>query len=137
MAAKYKKIRLSKTKTMDEHRYIMSKHLGRELSRYEHVHHIDENKLNNNISNLVILSQSEHARHHMKGNSPKEETRNKLRLASIKNIPNTDIRLPQVIEIKKQLAIGKKCFEIANSTGAKRQWVSEIKRGLKWAWVQV
>lgn len=48
-----------------EHRLVMAKHIGRPLHRTEVVHHIDENKLNNDISNLMLFSsQAEHIRHH-------------------------------------------------------------------------
>lgn len=47
-----------------EHRYIMSLHLGRVLTREEIVHHKDENKLNNIIENLELTNRSEHARGH-------------------------------------------------------------------------
>jgi transposase len=45
-------------------RYIMEKHLGRKLKRNELVHHIDENPLNNEISNLKIVSYKEHRNIH-------------------------------------------------------------------------
>lgn len=48
------------------HRHIVSIREGRWLSSDEHVHHIDENKLNNESSNLIILSNSGHARMHVK-----------------------------------------------------------------------
>lgn len=49
-----------------EHRYVMEKHLGRALTKNEHIHHIDFNKLNNNISNLMLLTNREHTRlHHL------------------------------------------------------------------------
>ena len=44
-----------------EHRYVMERHLGRKLKRKERIHHIDGDKLNNNISNLILCSsQAEH-----------------------------------------------------------------------------
>lgn len=43
-----------------EHRYIMEQHLGRPLLHTEEVHHKDENKLNNDLSNLEILTRSQH-----------------------------------------------------------------------------
>lgn len=44
-----------------EHRLIMEQHIGRYLTKYEHVHHIDHNPKNNNIENLLLLSSSDHA----------------------------------------------------------------------------
>lgn len=47
-----------------EHRVIMEKHLNRKLLRDEIVHHKDGNKGNNDISNLEVMTQSDHARKH-------------------------------------------------------------------------
>lgn len=47
-----------------ESRYLMQKHLGRELTNSEVVHHEDEDRLNNNIENLTVMTRSEHAREH-------------------------------------------------------------------------
>lgn len=49
---------------IQEHRYIMQKHLGRKLRADEHVHHIDGVKDNNALENLVVLTKSEHHRLH-------------------------------------------------------------------------
>jgi hypothetical protein len=51
-------------KLISEHRFVMEQHLGRELLSSEHVHHKDENPLNNSLSNLVVLSLPEHNREH-------------------------------------------------------------------------
>lgn len=50
------------------YRYIMACKYGRKLRSDEIVHHIDGNKLNNDISNLEVLSRSEHNRIHAKEN---------------------------------------------------------------------
>ena len=42
------------------HRYIMELQLGRYLDPIEHVHHKDGNIENNNISNLMIVTNSQH-----------------------------------------------------------------------------
>ena len=45
-----------------EHRLVMAEHLGRPLRSDEHIHHIDGNRTNNDVSNLMILDNSEHIR---------------------------------------------------------------------------
>lgn len=56
-------------KSMLYSRYLMCVKEGRILRRDEHVDHIDENKMNDDISNLQILSQRENAikNHKFKG----------------------------------------------------------------------
>lgn len=46
------------------HRVIMENHLGRVLNKNEVVHHKDGNKKNNDISNLQLLTNSEHSKLH-------------------------------------------------------------------------
>ena len=46
------------------HRKTMEDYLGRKLNDNEIVHHIDGNKLNNDISNLQVMTRSEHSRYH-------------------------------------------------------------------------
>lgn len=47
------------------HRKVMEEHLGRKLDRSEVVHHIDGDRLNNDIDNLVLCSSiSEHCSVH-------------------------------------------------------------------------
>lgn len=46
------------------HRVLMEEHLGRKLNRNEVVHHIDHNKLNNDISNLELMDLNEHLKLH-------------------------------------------------------------------------
>lgn len=50
--------------TIFEHRWVMEQKLGRFLERAEIVHHLDDNRLNNEIDNLVVMLQSEHVRLH-------------------------------------------------------------------------
>lgn len=45
-----------------KHRLVMEQHLGRYLDPTEEVHHRDNNKLNNEISNLTLFDRSSHSK---------------------------------------------------------------------------
>ena len=47
-----------------KHMHIMEEHIGRRLRHDEAVHHIDGNKLNNDISNLQLMKHAEHTALH-------------------------------------------------------------------------
>jgi hypothetical protein len=49
-----------------EHRAVVEKKLGRYLLEEEVVHHIDENKHNNLIENLQVMSRADHTSLHFK-----------------------------------------------------------------------
>lgn len=58
---KYKEVRVD-GKKIGEHRHIMQEFLGRKLESWEHVHHINNDPLDNRIENLVVLNHSSHSR---------------------------------------------------------------------------
>ena len=47
-------------KPVFEHRFLMEKKIGRELTDKDIVHHIDGNSLNNSLENLVLTTRAEH-----------------------------------------------------------------------------
>lgn len=60
----YVRLRLSDGSVVAEHRFVMEQYLGRPLRGDEEVHHKDENKKNNALENLELLTASEHTKHH-------------------------------------------------------------------------
>ncbi len=60
------------------YRLIIEKHIGRYLKPEEIIHHKDEDRTNNNIENLQIMTNSEHISHHMKKRWKDPEYRKKM-----------------------------------------------------------
>ena len=59
----YKVVKIDK-KYKYVHQKIMEDNIGRKISKGEVVHHVDGNKLNNNIDNLLLLRKEEHDKLH-------------------------------------------------------------------------
>jgi len=63
---------LSRCEYVLEHRKIFNELMGGALTGNEVVHHLDHNRQNNHINNLMVLSPSNHGRihkRHRQGNS--------------------------------------------------------------------
>jgi hypothetical protein len=61
----YKVLTFNRNNKILAHRFVMENHIGRKLTSEEVIHHIDKDKLNNDISNLTIMNRSSHAKLHM------------------------------------------------------------------------
>lgn len=55
------------TTSMAWARWLMTAHVGRRLTREEHVHHINEDSLDDRLDNYEIITPQEHRRRHGKG----------------------------------------------------------------------
>lgn len=60
MKAKYKRRKVN-GRSIDEHRLVMENHIGRRLEKSEIVHHINGDRFDNRIENLMICSHREHS----------------------------------------------------------------------------
>lgn len=60
----YIEITRGEHKSRSEHVVVMEAHIGRRLNKDEVVHHIDRNRSNNDLSNLQLMTRSEHTRMH-------------------------------------------------------------------------
>lgn len=63
--AGYKRISFGGKQSL-EHRIIIEKLLGRKLTKNEHVHHLNGNKLDNRLENLSVLTPEPHGAYHAK-----------------------------------------------------------------------
>jgi hypothetical protein len=64
LAANHPSTYYAKRNGRHQHRVVAEQMLGRPLRSDEVVHHIDENKRNNDPSNLRVMTQAEHMREH-------------------------------------------------------------------------
>lgn len=76
--SKYKAVKIDGVKH-DYHRWLMEQKVGRKLGSDEIVHHLNENKLDNDINNLQIMTRAEHARLHAKTPYFSEKARERAR----------------------------------------------------------
>jgi len=69
MVWEYKNVYIGRKKdgkviTRLEHRLIMEKYIGRYLTKKEIVHHINGQKTDNSIENIILTTGSKHVAHH-------------------------------------------------------------------------
>lgn len=62
-----------------EHRLVLEEHLGRLLQPWESVHHINELKLDNRLTNLFLTTVGEHSTLHREGKRKSHEHKQMVR----------------------------------------------------------
>jgi len=134
MKLHYKAIKVNGRKK-DLHRHLMEQKLGRKLHFDEVVHHIDENKLNNDLSNLEIKTRSEHSRGHKTNSTVKETTKEKLRIAHRETRPAAKLSIEDVRRVKQLLNSGVSGASIGKMFGVCRTSISSINTGKTYSWV--
>ena len=87
---KYKAVKRGDVK-YDYHRLLMEQILGRKLDFDEVVHHINGNSLDNDPSNLMVMTRAEHTRLHQTGCKRSIESRMK-QSESTKGKPKRTLR---------------------------------------------
>ena len=64
---------------IQQHIFVMQNHIGRTLNKDEVVHHINEDKTDNNINNLQLMTHVEHTKLHHIGKKRTQETIDKIK----------------------------------------------------------
>jgi hypothetical protein len=125
----YKRIRICEGKTKDEHRLVMEAYIGRKLSSDEVVHHINGDKADNRVENLVIMTRSEHTKLHFPEAVP-ATPETKERLSKLyKGKPNKSLAKfskNQIEEWRSLKESGVSLREIERTTGINHGVISKI-----------
>ncbi len=122
---KYKAKRINK-KTKQVHRIVMEEHLGRKLRKEEVVHHIDGNKSNNDINNLMLFpTKSVHTKYHLQRGDLKlksGDNKKKLINGKVQCARCGELKIPSEFDTRKSAHLGilGVCKECRNAARRKR-----------------
>tara|TARA_R110000782_G_C14819221_1_gene413844 strand:+ start:3415 stop:4074 length:660 start_codon:yes stop_codon:yes gene_type:complete len=123
-----------------EHVKVMQDAIGRKLYQNEVVHHIDENKKNNDISNLRLMTNSEHITLHNKGRVLTQETKEKISKANklrtrTKGHIGKKLNESDVIKIKAMIQSKRPHIEIATLFCVSVTSIRLIQKNKTWRYI--
>lgn len=126
----YRRMRIH-GKLIDEHRMIMEQHLGRKLEHTEVVHHINQDKSDNRIENLQLMTNSQHTSLHASQQVTSAETRAKTRerMLGKPNYNSAKFNWFQVIDIKTAISNREPFRSIADRFGTTHSVISALNAG--------
>jgi len=113
------------------HREVMEQKLGRKLIPGEVVHHIDENKRNNDPNNLELKNNSTHAKHH-NPNGRIENLEPHWIKRGLRPKGNPKFTEEEILEIRDRLK-QENVNDIANEYGVHRTTIASIKKKTSWS----
>ena len=125
---KYAAIKINGVK-IDLHRHIYQCHIGRKLERNEIVHHIDGDFRNNEISNLELMSRSDHSRMHSIGRIMDASTKEKLKDFNRMRMLSIDanaFKNQNKVSIIREMLLTKRQCDIAKELNVSRYVVCRI-----------
>lgn len=131
----YKAIKVNGVKR-DLHRHIVETYLGRRLPYNKVVHHIDEDRHNNDPDNLDIMTRAGHARLHQTGKKLSTVTKRKIRKAKRETRIGAALSVEQVQIVKMLLNMNVKQSEIARSFNVSKFCIWKIKSGRNSKWIK-
>jgi hypothetical protein len=123
----YKKLRISRHETRDEHRVVMERILGFRLPRDLVVHHIDGNKRNNRPENLSVMRLRDHSSLHW---SPESHRLTALALKGKPNLKARRLTDSQIEQVQRLIAEGNSTISIASMFGVSKYTIRRIKIGV-------
>lgn len=124
----YKTLKLPDGSTRGEHRCVVERHIGRRLQRNECVHHIDFNSRNNDLTNLIVMSLSEHMRFHLwRGDIPRVALTEDGRRRLVEHSSSIHESIARRIKFGSDTP-----KELNKIYGVSKHIVSDIRRGKSW-----